>query len=98
MTPLDPARTRHAQWFRRDGRTVRQLAEAASADGVWLYHREDDGGTTWTVVHVPSGRACPLEPSLRQARIGTATGWTLRELDRLDAQRAKWAELAGASA
>jgi hypothetical protein len=82
-TPLDPTGNCYAPRLFGNGRTPRrELWGARSADGVWLYHREDSPGTPWTVVHVPTSRAVHFESSLDQARMGTADGRILAEMDR----------------
>ncbi len=82
LTDLDPATLRYLPHF-RSGRM--EIVSVRSADGVWLYERQEDVGTSWIVTHIPTGRSLDFEPSLRLARIGTLTGWTLRQLDRQSA-------------
>lgn len=85
MTELDPSATVSSYSLR--SRRI-EVWQAASTDGVWLYHREEDTGTTWTVLHLPTGRVLPGEVSLPMARRGTADGWTLAELDRRESPAA----------
>ena len=84
MTALSPSATRKVR-DRSTGRLTTFLAE--SADGVWTYIREDDAQTTWTVRHNPTNRTLEREPNLAVARRGTASGYTLNELDRIYAAR-----------
>jgi hypothetical protein len=79
LTALDNSRTMKVRF----GGRVETLA-AFSADGVWGYERSDEPGTPWEVTHLPTGRVLRYAATnLRQARIGTAAGWVLAELDAL---------------
>ncbi len=81
LTSINPATIQ--TWNARRGPEIRYCE---STDGAWSYTRIEDGSTTWVVRHLPSGRALDFEPSLPVARQGTASGWTLAELDRQDAR------------
>jgi len=61
-----------------------EIASCRSADGVWLYFRAENAGSTWTVRHTPTGRELRGEVSLPKARAFTASG-ALAELDRQQA-------------
>lgn len=78
-TDIDPDSIR--TWTNaRTGRP--EIRTCTSTDGQWCYTRVEDRGTTWDVLHVPTGRVLSYEPSLPLARSGTASGWILAELDR----------------
>lgn len=77
-TPLDAARTEHVT----NRRTQRaEIWRAYSADGTWIYQHEEDTGSSWSVLHIPTGRAWHGETSLIAARRGTASGWILHRLN-----------------
>lgn len=78
-TDIDPDTIRTWRNLRTGYAEVRLCA---STDGAWVYERLDDRGTTWRVLHVPTGRVTTCEVSLIAARSGTWSGWTLREMDR----------------
>lgn len=82
LTPLDPDQHVHVVAVLRAGaRFRRELWGATSADGTWRYRRQENTGTDWTITHVPTGRTHEHYSSLRQARLCTASGYTLRCLD-----------------
>jgi hypothetical protein len=58
LTPLAPGSKRYEATFLRpnvgDGATRRELWGATSADGLWSYDRQDDEGTTWSILFLPS--------------------------------------------
>lgn len=86
LTDIDPATI--ACWGNcRTGRA--EIRNCRSVDGVWAYTRHEDAGTTWTVTHLPTGRTLPGAPSLPTARLWTADGWALRQLDRAEAERTR---------
>ena len=64
---------------RRDGRpgSSGRIVEAVSSDGVWRFVAAD---STWTVVHVPSGRVLTHAARSLTAACSSA-GWLLAELD-----------------
>lgn len=55
--------------------------EARSRDGVWIYRREEDTGTTWAVQYVPSGQVLYCAATnLGDARAATADGSMRRRM------------------
>jgi hypothetical protein len=74
LAPLNKASIVRRQ---KVGSRQTEIVMARTADGVWDILREEDDQTTWTVVHLPSGRHCPCYPNLRKARIAIASGQAL---------------------
>lgn len=59
---------------------------ARTADGIWVFDREDEPGTPWTVTHLPTRTVvCTYLGSLRQCRRYVAAGWAETDLGRLQA-------------
>lgn len=87
-TPISPSSI--VTWH--DVRTGHaEIRACRSLDGVWLYARHEDTGTTWTVTHLPTGRTLDLAAtSLPQARRDTFDGTTLRLLDTVPAPSCGW--------
>ncbi len=70
MTKLDPTKTLRYRNL-RSGRP--EIWEATSADGQWCYAREEEPGTPWHVLHIPSGEVrFTYLPTLGYARKVTA--------------------------
>jgi hypothetical protein len=63
------------------GATRDEAWAAYSADGLWEYHRVDDGTLSpWRVVYVPTGQSLEVAGNLTDARERTAAGDLLRQL------------------
>jgi hypothetical protein len=89
LAPLDASRTNYIRTMiggPDSGRTRREVWGAITADGLWMFDREDSPGTPWWIRHLPTDRTVMLCGSLRGCREAVGRGWADRALAQKQAE------------